>query len=227
MDVLLIAGLWLRCSVWDDVAAELERQGHRPRPVALPGVDDGSTTATLADQLDAVVAEIDRAEQPLVVGHSAACTLAWMAADRRPDSVSQVGLIGGFPVADGETYADFFEPIDGAMAFPGWDPFEGADSADLDATARARIASGAVPVLERVSRGVVNLTDPRRFDVPTLMICPEFSADQAKTWIAGGKVPELAAAKHLSYVDIDTGHWPMISAPLELASVLSGAATGE
>jgi pimeloyl-ACP methyl ester carboxylesterase len=226
MDVLLIAGLWLRHSVWDDVAAELERQGHRPKPIALPGVDDGSTTATLADQLDAVVAEIDRSARPMVVGHSAACTLAWMAADRRPDQVSMVVLIGGFPAADGDTYADFFEPVDGAMAFPGWGPFEGADSADLDEAARNEIASGAVPVPESVSKGIVNLTDPRRFEVPTLVICPEFTTDQAKGWIDGGDVPELAAAKRLSLVDIDTGHWPMITAPSELARILSNAAGG-
>lgn len=227
MDVLLIAGLWLRHSIWDDVTTELERLGHRPRPIALPGVDDGSTTATLVDQLDAVLTEIDRSERPMVVGHSAACTLAWMAADRRPDQVGIVVLIGGFPAADGDTYADFFEPVGGAMAFPGWGPFEGADSADLDEVARNEITSGAVPVPESVSKGVVNLTDPRRFDVPTLVICPEYTVDQARGWIDGGDVPELAAANSLSFVDIDTGHWPMVTRPIELAAILSDAAGGD
>ncbi|MEZ5176150.1 MAG: alpha/beta hydrolase [Acidimicrobiia bacterium] len=225
MDVLLIAGLWLRNTVWNGVAGELERLGHRPVPVALPGVDDGSTTATLADQLDAVVAAIDGADRPMVVGHSAACTLAWMGVDRRPDQVGMVALIGGFPAASGDTYADFFEPVHGVMAFPGWGPFEGADSADLDAEARTALASDTVPVPERVSRGVVSLTDDRRFQVPTVVICPEFNPEQAKGWIAGGDVPELAAAKHLSFVDIDTGHWPMVTAPAELAAVLSDAAS--
>jgi pimeloyl-ACP methyl ester carboxylesterase len=55
-----------------------------------------------------------------VVGHSAACTLAWLAANARPEKVAKVALIGGFPSADGERYADFFEPKDGVMAFPGW-----------------------------------------------------------------------------------------------------------
>ena len=226
MDVLLIAGLWLRHSIWNDVATELERLGHQPKPIALPGVDDGSTATTLTDQLDAVITAIDLTERPMVVGHSAACTLAWMAADRRPEQVSMVALIGGFPAADGDTYADFFETVDGVMAFPGWGPFEGADSADLDETARNEIALGAVPVPEGVSQGVVNLTDDRRFDVRTLIVCPEFTADQAKGWIDGGDVPELAAAKSLSFVDIDTGHWPMVTAPSDLASILSDATGG-
>ena len=62
--------------------------------------------------------------------------------------VAKVVLIGGFPSADGEPYADSFEPKDGVMPFPGWGPFEGPDSADLDEEARRSIASAAIPVPE-------------------------------------------------------------------------------
>ncbi len=227
MDILLLAGLWLQHSAWREVVTELCRLGHNPRPIALPGVDDGSTSATLHDQLDVVVAAIDQSDRPMVVGHSAACTLAWMAADRRPELVSKVALIGGFPATDGENYADFFEVTDGAMAFPGWEPFEGADSADLDEETRDTIASNAIPVPEGVSAGIVTLTDPRRFQIPTVIICPEFTAEQAQGWIDGGEVPELAAADSLSFADIETGHWPMVSAPVELARVLHAAASGD
>ena len=55
MDVLLIAGLWLDGSAWDDVVPELELRGHRPMPIMLPGQGDGSTRATLDDQVAAVV----------------------------------------------------------------------------------------------------------------------------------------------------------------------------
>src|SRR5436309_8666730 len=107
----------------------------------------------------------------MVVGHTAACTLAWLAADARPEKVDKVALIGGFPSADGETYADFFETTDGVMPFPGWGPFEGPDSADLDEEARRRIAAAAIPVPEGVAKGVVRLADDRRFDVPVVLVC--------------------------------------------------------
>ncbi len=220
MDIVLIAGLWLPVTVWDEVAGALEALGHRPIPVALPGVDDGSTTATLDDQLGAVLAAVDGADRPLVVGHSAASTLAWLAADRRPDGVGGVVMIGGMPTPDGEPYAAFFPVVDGEMAFPGWGPFEGPDSDDLDGEARARIESGAVAVPEGVASGVVRLTDDRRFDVPVTLVCPEFSTDQAREWLAEGQMPELAKAHQLSFVDIDSGHWPMASCPAELARVL-------
>jgi pimeloyl-ACP methyl ester carboxylesterase len=225
MEILLIAGLWLDGSVWNDVAAELERLGHHPVPLTLPGQGDGSASATLDDQVAAVLAAVDAAPgRPMVVGHSAASTLAWLAADARPEKVAKVVLIGGFPSSDGEHYADFFEVTDGVMPFPGWGSFEGADSADLDEEARRTFESAVIPVPEGVAKGVVRLTDDRRFDVPVVLVCPEFSPAQAREWIDAGEIPELARAKHVDLVDIDSGHWPMITRPAELARLL--AATG-
>lgn len=225
MEIVLIGGLWLDGGVWSPVAEALEERGHRAVSLTLPGQGDGDATATLEDQRATVIAAVDAASTPpMVVGHSAACTLAWMAADARPDAVGMVVLIGGFPSADGELYADFFPVVDGAMPFPGWKPFDGPDSADLDEAARASLESAAIPVPEGVARGVVRLRDERRYGVPTLLVCPEFSPAQAQEWIGGGDVPELAKATELSLVDIDSGHWPMVSAPAKLADILSAAA---
>ena len=223
MDILLIAGLWLDGSAWDEVVPALEAQGHRPVALRLPGQGDGRTAATLDDQVAAVLAAVDRADRPMVVGHSAASTLAWIAADARPEKVTRVAMIGGFPNVDGTPYADFFELTDGVMPFPGWGPFEGPDSADLDEEARRRIAARTIPVPEGVAKGVVRLTDERRFDVPVVLVCPEFTPDQARAWIAAGDVPELARAKHVEFVDIDSGHWPMFTRPVELARLLGSA----
>jgi pimeloyl-ACP methyl ester carboxylesterase len=225
MDVLLIAGLWLDGSAWDDVVPELELRGHRPMPIMLPGQGDGSTRATLDDQVAAVVAAVDSAAgKPMVVAHSAACTLAWLAADARPDKVANVVLIGGFPSSDGEPYADFFAAKDGLVPFPGWEPFEGPDSADLDEEARRTIAAAAIPVPEAVTKGVVHLTNERRFAVPVVLVCPEFTPAQAQEWIDAGDLPELATVEHLDLVDIDSGHWPMFSEPVKLAQLLATAA---
>ncbi len=225
MDILLIGGLWLDGSAWDEVVPTIETLGHHAVPLTLPGQGDGAASATLDDQLAAVVAAVDSATgKPLVVGHSAASTLAWLAADARPDKVAKVALIGGFPSDDGDKYADFFETTDGLMAFPGWGPFEGPDSADLDEATRSSVAAAAIPVPEGVSKGVVHLRDERRYDVPVLLVCPEFTPAQAQEWIKAGDVPELAKAKHVEFVDIDSGHWPMISKPAELARLLAAAA---
>ncbi|HEX8509702.1 MAG TPA: alpha/beta hydrolase, partial [Propionibacteriaceae bacterium] len=162
-----------------------------------------------------------------VVGHSAACSLAWLAADARPDRIAAVAVIGGFPAADGEAYADFFELRDGAMPFPGWAPFEGPDSADLDEEARRSFASAAIPVPEGVAKAVVRLRNERRFDVPVVVVCPEFTPAEAQQWVAAGDGPELAGATRVNFVDIDSGHWPMLTKPSELARILATAAAVE
>lgn len=225
MDILLVGGLWLTGSAWGRVVSEVERLGHRPVPLTLPGQGDGAAAAAFDDQVDAVVAAVDAADgAPLVVGHSAACALAWLAADRRPEGVAGVALVGGFPREDGRPYADFFEVRDGVVPFPGWEPFEGPDAADLDEAARERLAAAAVPVPGEVTKGVVRLEDERRFAVPVLVVCPEFTAAQAREWVGAGEVPELARARRVRFADVDSGHWPMVTRPAELAAVLAAEA---
>jgi pimeloyl-ACP methyl ester carboxylesterase len=221
MDILLIGGLWLEASIWEPVLPGITAAGHRAVPVSVPA----EPSATLDDQVAAVLAAVDAADgNPLVVGHSAAATLAWIAADRRPEKVGKVAFIGGFPNDDGSLYADFFEVSDGVMPFPGWEAFAGPDSDDLDEEARTSLGAVMVPVPEGVAKGVVHLSDERRYEVPALLICPEFSVDDAKAWIGAGDVAELAKVKHLEYVDIDSGHWPMVTKPDELARLLAEAA---
>ncbi len=222
MDIVLIAGMWLDATAWEDVAPELERLGHRPVALTLPGQGDGDTTATYADQVAAVTAAVDAADGPaLVVGHSAACALAWVAADARPEKVARVALIGGMPNADGKAYFGFFEPIDGVVPFPGWEPFEGPDSDDMSAELKTAVAHGAIAVPATITQGIVRLTDDRRYTVPVTMVCPEFSPAEAQEWVAGGDIPELAKATQVDYVDIDSGHWPMYTKPVELARILA------
>lgn len=224
MDIILAGGLWLDGRAWDAVLPGLEARGHRGVPVTLPGQGDGNPTATLDDQLEAILAKVDAAaDPPLVVGHSAACTLAGLTADRRPDAVAAIALIGGFPSTAGDQYAAFFPMENGGMAFPGWEPFEGPDSGDLSAEMKAEIEVRAVPVPQRVATAVVTYGDERRHTVPTFLICPEFSPKQAQEWMDSGEVPELAAQAP-TLVDIDSGHWPMFSAPEALAEVLAGIA---
>lgn len=231
MQIILIAGLWFPASVWGSVVTELGRLGHQGIPVTLPGQGDGATSATLADQVDAVLAAVDAAagtegDPVMVVGHSAASTLAWVAADARPDVVSPVVFIGGYPAADGQPYAEFFPVSEGAMPFPGWEPFAGPDSDDLDDRAKAELAAAAIAVPVGVSSGIVHLHDERRYDVRAVLLCPEFTPEQAREWIESGQLPELAGARRLELVDLDSGHWPMVSRPVELAEALARIAQG-
>ncbi|MBO0831381.1 MAG: alpha/beta hydrolase, partial [Actinobacteria bacterium] len=121
-------------------------------------------------------------------------------------------------------YFDGLPIRDGAVPFPGWSEFEGPDSADLDDAAKQAIEKAAIPVPEGVIRGVIELADERRYDVPVVLICPEFTPAQAREWIAQGEIPELAKSRNVSFVDLDSGHWPMFSAPADLARLLAQTA---
>ncbi|MCW2738815.1 alpha/beta hydrolase [Nocardioides sp.] len=221
MDIVLIAGMWLDGSAWDEVVPHLESLGHRPVALTLPGQGDGNVQATYDDQVAAIVSAVDAADGPtLVVGHSAACALAWVAADARPEKVTRVALVGGMPNGDGETYFGFFEPVDGVVAFPGWEPFEGPDSDDMSPELKARVAAGAIAVPAAIAQGTVRLTDERRYAVPVTMVCPEYTPEQAKEWLEAGDIPELAKTTRVDFVDIDSGHWPMFTQPAALAALI-------
>lgn len=221
MDFVLLGGLWLTPDVWDDVVTELDALGHRGIPVLLPGQGDGNTSATLEDQIAAALTVVRGLDRPVVVGHSAAATLAWLVADRAPDAASRLVFVGGFPSDEEAKYADFFPIVDGAMPFPGWRPFNGPDSDDLTDEQKSRVAAAAVPVPAGVVTTWVEYTNEARKGVPVTMICPEFAPEDAESWIENGDVPELLDVE-VEYVDIPTGHWPMVSAPKVLAEALAG-----
>ncbi len=60
--------------------------------------------------------------------------------------------------------------------------------------------------------------------MPVVVVCPEFTPADARGLIEAGEVPELARAKQVEFVDIDSGHWPMFTKPAELARILAAAA---
>ena len=223
MRLLLIPGFWFSGDLWGEVPELLAAEHELDVDVAtLAGQGDGDAEATLDDQLAGLLEIVDEEAGPLVVvGHSAAATLAWLVADRRPERVNGVVLIGGMPATAGSAYAWFAEVVDGAAPFPGWEAFDESEIGDIAPADLERLASEAVAVPAGVAEAPVEYRDERRRDAPTLLVCPEFSPEQAREWIDGGDVPELAAARRLELVDLDAGHWPMVSAPSALAEVLA------
>lgn len=221
MKIVLVAGMWLDARAWQQVVPELERLGHEVVAVDLPGQGAEPAQASFADQSSAVLAAVDGMGAPvMVVGHSAACSLAWVAADARPDAVARVVMVGGFPVPDGATYFDALEPVDGYVVWPGWDAFAGPDSEDMDEAARQAMDAHLHPVPSTVTHASVTLSDERRYDVPITLVCPEFSVEDAKEWIASGQLSEFEKSRALDFADIDSGHWPMYSTPVTFAALL-------
>jgi pimeloyl-ACP methyl ester carboxylesterase len=226
MDIILVPGLWLDGSSWDQVVPALEQAGHRTHALTLPGLESKNadrSKITLRDHVDAVVAAIDAADgQVALVGHSAGAGIAYAAVDARPDRVARAIYVGGFPTGDGDSLASGFQAEYGGVPLPDWSEFDDADLADLDDAARARFRERAVPSPEGVTRDRQQLSDERRYDVPVTVICPEFTADMLRDWVGQGMAPvqEFTKIRDLEYVDLPTGHWPQFSKPDELARVI-------
>lgn len=228
MHLILVPGLWLDGSAWEQVTPALEASGHHTHALTLPGMeskDADRSGISAQDMVGAIVAAIDRVDPPeevAVVGHSVGCALAWAAADARSDRVARLILLGGFPGASGKPAAGFFEPKDGQLPMPPVDSFEDDELRGLDEAMRADLGARAIPSPGRLATDPLDLTDDRRYDVPTTVISTEFTSADLREWIEAGEAPvqEFGKLRDVEYVDLDTGHWPMFSAPDELAKLI-------
>lgn len=223
MDVILIPGLWLDASSWEEVGDTLAGAGHTPHALTMPGVGEAeqqSSEIGMADWVAAVVDLIDSLPRPVVlVGHSGGGNVAYGAVDARSDRVQRLVLVDTIaPVDGGEIWE--FPVVDGVVPFPGWDDFDAEDVADLDQGTRADAAARALSVPARVPTDPIHLTDARRRDVPVTLLAgatlardlPEL-LEARPAWLA-----ELTDRENLDVVDLGTGHWPQFSAPALLAT---------
>ena len=226
MDVILIPGFWLDSSAWNDVVPAVRATGHTPQPVTLPGLVPADPGVGLRDQADFVVGLVDAVAGPVVlVGHSGGGAVAHAVVDARPDRIAKVIYVDSGPLGDGGLINDGFTAIDGMVPLPPRDEFDEESLVDMDDERWAALAARALPIPEKVATERQVLTDPRRYDVPVTVITCEMTEATLRELIATGHpyVAELAAVKRVEIVELPTGHWPMLSKPAELASLIAAA----
>ncbi|MGH9890880.1 MAG: alpha/beta fold hydrolase, partial [bacterium] len=177
----------------------------------------------LRDDVDAVVALIDSATEPVVlVGHSGGGAIAHAAVDARPDRVARVVYVDSGPLGDGGVINDEFPVVGNEIPLPDWSVFEEEDLVDLDDDLRASFRERAIPQPVRVGTDRQALTDPRRYDVPVTVIACEFPSAMLREWMDQGHpyTAELARIGSVELVDLPTGHWPQFTRPAELAGAI-------
>ncbi|MFG2817919.1 alpha/beta fold hydrolase [Kitasatospora sp. NPDC048365] len=226
---VLVPGLFMGGWAWEAVAAELEAAGHRAVAVTLPA----EPTAGLADHVDAVAAVL-AAEGPgtVLVAHSYGAFPSVGAVDRRPELVSRVVFVdSGYPES-GESLV---------LSMPQVDLLSGV-TGDVVPVPKEIPAVHAVPEAEHerwkrlaTPQPVRTVTDPIELTgawlrVPTtgvFCLASGLSIEFARSLHATG-MPRFAklAEPGVTFFELPTGHYPMLSAPKELADVLERAAAG-
>jgi pimeloyl-ACP methyl ester carboxylesterase len=229
MDIVLIPGLWLDGSSWEEVVPFLHQAGHNTHPLTLPGMestDADRSKITLSDQVEAVVAVIDSfdsAAGPVVlVGHSGGGAIAHAAVDARPARIARVVYVDSVPLGEGGVINDAFPAENGEVPLPDWSLFDEEDLIDLDDEMRARFRERAIAAPVHVARDPQQLSDERRYDVPITVISCEFPSAMIQELIEQGHdyVQELAKIRDVEYIDLATGHWPQFTRPKELGQAI-------
>lgn len=229
--VILIPGHWLGAWAWDEVVAHLATAGTRAIPITLPGLDPADpdrAERTLDDQFHAVLQIARESAQPVVIAaHSGANGPVTLMLDRHPELVHRVIWVDSGPVAPGTAFAADYPLNADGLALP---PFEAlgqqASLAGLSADDLERFRARAVDEPAQVLRQHVELSNGARFDVPTTFVCTSLHSTQVQEMAAAGHpmFTEVTAFKNVSFVDLETGHWPMWSRPAELAQIINSAA---
>jgi len=229
MDIILIPGLWLDGSSWDEVVPALEEAGHRTHPLTLPGMeskDADRAEITLRDHVDAVVEVIDSFDpadgKVVLVGHSGGGAIAHAAVDARPERVARVVYVDSGPLGDGGVINDELPAANGEVPLPDWSLFETEDLVDLDPELREAFRARAIPSPARVTSDRQQLSDERRYEVPVTVIACEFSSAMIRKWMEQEHpaVRELGKIRDVDYIDLPTGHWPQFTRPEELGRAI-------
>ena len=226
--IILVPGFWLGAWAWDEVADTLRADGHDVTAITLPGMESADadrSSITFKDHVDAIVAAVNAAPEPVVLGvHSASGFTGYAASDRIPEKIAAMVYVDTAPgIAPQDPD---FEGDEKPMV---WAEIEAEENLDgVSEGQKETFRQRAIPVPGGVLRDGYDLTNDARRDIPSTLICTAFTAEQYQayarehpewTFLAG--IPEL---RNASWVDLPTSHWPMWSRPQELARIIGEVA---
>ncbi|UQI49103.1 alpha/beta fold hydrolase [Streptomyces sp. HU2014] len=242
---ILVSGLHTGGWIWREVADRLTGSGAEVHPVTLTGMDGASAASGtgLDTHVQDVVRVIDGLDAPeiVLVGHCYGVHPALGAAALRPDRVARVVCLDTAMPQDGDPAAKLVPspavhahlaerpglPVP-APAAGGWDVL--GSTAGVPAEALAELARRAVPQPAGTLTQPLHLSEALTTVPTTGVLCTGNGSSIAMVEaLLGLGDPRLLAltAPGVTFFELDTGHWPMLSTPDPLAGVLLGAAAGE
>ena len=234
--IVLVGGSFLGAWAWERVVPPLAAAGHDVHALTLTGFGDRAHLATpqtgVAVHAQDVVAAIStaRLEDVVLVGHSYAGVPVTVAAARIPERIARVVYLAAVvPTAGRSLFEDagpeFHEAITGfveAAGDPHTIPVFPEEVLDLYYGEHGLSAADKAWFRERAV--------PQPLATYTERTPPDLSAAERlpRTFVQclgdGGEPPVAAGTPGWEVTSIDTGHWPMITKPVELAALLDEVA---
>jgi pimeloyl-ACP methyl ester carboxylesterase len=224
---VLVPGAWFGAWAWKRVVSLLEGRGHVAYPVTLTGMGERVHLASKDVGIETVVEDVlnvikyNDVDDLVLVGHSFAGKVAAAAADRIPAKVRLLLYVDAFRPAKVRTPQGAFDPSQeygsppaGTDAIPLTQKIIDAIGPDVRGADREWILSKATPWPTKPAKEPIVLSE--RFDsVKSAYIFCKQSGDPVDD-IISGKWGKLEGPHRV----IDSGHWPMVTKPGELAEGL-------
>ncbi|HZM78372.1 MAG TPA: alpha/beta hydrolase [Candidatus Limnocylindrales bacterium] len=226
---VLVPGAWLGAWVWQPVADGLRALGHEAHAVTLAGLaertGDDPDKIGLTTHVRDVLAVLEEGDlrDVVLVGHSYAGMVAGQAADWARDRVRHTVFLDANLPHDGQAMTDAWsergrqivrEAVtahEGRWPIPEIEDFDGHD---LDVEQVTWLLGHATPHPGHTLFEPAVLTRPLSDLSATYVtcLCPA-SPPRAEAL-------DLRASPGWSFAELDTGHWPMVSRPGAVVTLL-------
>jgi pimeloyl-ACP methyl ester carboxylesterase len=224
-------GAW----VWEPVIQGLRGLGHHARAVTLSGLDGRGADVSgvgLTTHVDEVVSLLEREDlrDVILVAHSYSGIVAGQVADRVPDRVAHTVFVEAFLPHDGRSMLHAFPERQRAAEllliaenggrWPVPDVTVVAEGQDLSPRQAEWLVGRFIGHPGHTLSEPAVLTRPLSNQHATYVVCEKDHY--------GGRVSrDITALRHAPtwrFHTLDTGHWPMVSAPDQLVALLATTA---
>jgi pimeloyl-ACP methyl ester carboxylesterase len=235
---VLVPGAWLGGWAWQRVTPQLCAAGHEVYTPTLTGLGDRAHLGTPKTNLDTHIADVvnliaaENLRDVVLVGHSYAGSVVTGVADRVADCLALVVYLDSAPLEDGESPLSVYPPDAQADVHrqvadegDGWriPPMPFAQLPDAPTLAGLSDDDRALLAREATPHPFGTYTQPLRLEHEgearyrrAVIACNDF-----RMLVATG-MPRFQVFTPPVWErrDLETGHWPMLSAPRELTEAL-------
>ncbi len=224
---VLVPGAWLGAWAWKEVVPALESEGHSAFPVTLTGMGDrvhlASREVGMATAIEDVlnVIRFNEIDEFVMVGHSFAGKVAAAVADRVHKQVRRVVYVDALrpervrtPQAGFDPSQEFGPAPEGTHAIPLTEEIVARIGKDVTGPNLRRMISLGTPWPVKMAKDPITLSKEYDALKEAYIFC-SLSGDPVEEIVAG-KWGKLEGPHKI----IETGHWPMITQPQQLAKDL-------